>query len=399
MSRNLISPPFVSRRQALAFLGTAAAYSSLTASSLLLADEIPSGQRQLVVRSDSPFNAEPVLSKLVKEWITPEQYFYVRNHGTLPKVDAAAFRLSVTGLVDRPVSLSLAELQAIGDSLTIPATLTCAGNRRQEFAKTKAVGGVQWDAGAIGNARWTGLRLSSLLAKCGVKAEAKHIWFEGLDACKHDTITTPFGASIPLERALAEKPVPALLAWKMNGEDLSPDHGFPLRGLVPGFIGARSVKWLAKIVVSDRPSPNYFQAVAYKLIEKESEAVTAAPIYEFLINSAICDPILAGGGGGSVPKTIAVSGYALPQGAASKLGKVEVSADGGKNWKLMKLLDDDHPGCWRRFAGEISLPDISKSIVVRATDFQGATQLKDAKWNMKGYQYNGWHEVPVARPM
>lgn len=389
------SPSNIHRRQALGIFGATAGL--LAASSwsprLLAADSLAS--KRLVIRSETPFNAEPELPPLVKDWITPHRLFYVRNHGTLPKIEESAFKLSVTGLVNRPVELSLAEIQALGEAVTIPATLTCAGNRRVEFKKIKAVGGVQWDAGAIGNANWTGIRLATLLAKCGVRPEAKHVWFEGLDSCKHENETTPFGASIPIARALAADPAPAMLAWKMNGEELTPEHGFPLRGLVPGYIGARSVKWLSKIVVSDRPSPNYFQSIAYKLIEKETDSAITQPIYDFVINSVICTPLLVS----PTERMVEVAGYALPNGAASKLAKVEVSADGGRNWTMMKTLDEDFPGCWRRFAGEVRVPDKSDGLVVRATDFQLVTQPQTMKWNLKGYLYNAWHGVPMAKSM
>jgi sulfite oxidase len=354
---------------------------------------------KLIVRSEKPYNAEPSLADLAAAWITPEPLFYVRNHGNAPAVDLKAFRLEVSGLVERPLSLSLAELQALGKPVTIPATLTCAGNRRNEFAKIKAVGGVQWEAGAVGNARWTGLRLAALLAKAGVKEGAKHVWFEGLDDCVHENETTRFGASIPLDRAHDYVPAPALLAWQMNGEPLTANHGFPLRTVVPGYIGARSVKWLSKVVVSDRPSPNYFQAVAYKLIQKPEDAAAAEPIYHFPLNSAICVP--APGAKRQAGQKLPVTGYVLgpePQvtGLRGERFLVEVSSDGGNVWTKMKLLDESQPCCWQRFEGEIKAAANAKSLLVRAVDPGGQPQPREMKWNAKGYLYNAWHEVPLG---
>jgi sulfite oxidase len=384
-------PTSVTRRDLLARLAAVGAVLAVAGGSgrLWADDKLAEG---LIVRTPMPYNAEPALAALIADWITPEPLFYVRNHGNTPEIDAAAFRLSVTGLVERELSLSLAELKALGEPVTTAATLTCAGNRRAEFAKTKAVGGVQWDAGAIGNARWTGLPLASLLKKAGVTGEAKHVWFEGLDACVHDGQTTPFGASIPLGRALAAEPAAALLAWQMNGAALTAKHGAPLRGIVPGYIGARSVKWLTKVVVSDRPSPNYFQAVAYKLLEREDQAAATEPIYDFALNSAICVP----SPGAARASKLQVAGYALPPGAEGKLARVEVSADEGKSWTAMKLLDEERPACWRRWKGEVSPAADARRLLVRAADSAGRTQPRDMKWNLKGYLYSAWHEVPLT---
>src|SRR5262249_8853891 len=152
-------------------------------------------------------------------------------------------------------------------------TLTCAGNRRSEFQGPK-IAGVPWGPGAIGNAAWSGISLAALLRRAGIREGAKHVWFEGADEIVDKSDTYPFGGSIPLDKALAgdDRAPAALLATKMNDKPLTAEHGFPLRGVVPGFIGARSVKWLKTIVVSDRPSPNHYLAAAYKVIKEETPA-------------------------------------------------------------------------------------------------------------------------------
>ena len=194
-------------------------------------------------------------------------------------------------MVEKPMTISLAELMARFPKASTTATLTCAGNRRSEFAAIKKVGGIQWHAGAIGNAEWQGIRLADVLKFVGVKADAKHVWFEGRDEVAEKGETFPFGGSIPLEKAQLTTPTGAtLLATEMNGKPLTPSHGFPLRTIVPGFIGARSVKWLHKITVSDRPSPNHFVADVYKLVPEDNAELIAKtlPIYEFILNSVIC---------------------------------------------------------------------------------------------------------------
>ncbi|HEX5102901.1 MAG TPA: molybdopterin-dependent oxidoreductase, partial [Pirellulaceae bacterium] len=224
-------PPFipVSRRT---FLHTSAALAAAAAAwprRLMAAGEgLPEG-KDLVVRSAMPFNAEPALAELVAEAITPVSLFYVRNHGPTPKLAEEGYKLRVEGLVHNPREWSLADIRCTAAQAEQEATLTCAGNRRLEMSAIKPVAGVQWDAGAIGHARWMGARLASVLEAAELKPDAKHVWFEGLDPIKEkDGSVAPFGGSIPLARALAMDN-PVLLAHEMNGQPLTAEHGAPLR--------------------------------------------------------------------------------------------------------------------------------------------------------------------------
>jgi sulfite oxidase len=371
----------------------------------------------LIVRTPEPFNAEPRLLALVADRITPVKHFYVRNHGPTPKVDGSSYKLRIEGLVESPMELSLAEIKEKFRQYSVEATLTCAGNRRRELSAIKPVGGVQWDAGAIGHARWTGASLAEVLLAAGMKKEVKHIWFEGLDPIKEkDGSVAPFGGSIPIEKTRAVITIdkggqridtsgssPVLIAHSMNDEPLTAEHGFPLRTIVPGYIGARSVKWLTKITLSDRPSPNHYVAEAYKVVQSDDKGEVAAadPIYAFPINAAICAP--------SASATIKagqtlVSGYALPSGAGLMtrngggpitIAKVEVSGDGGSNWITARLLGQPVPFAWQQWSAAIDLAPGKHELVVRATDSRGNTMPERAEWNFKGYLYNGWHRVQV----
>ncbi len=352
----------------------------------------------LIARQASPYNAELPLPKLIENWITPVKSFFVRSHGNVPDLDAKNLTLTVDGLVDKPLTLKVAELIERFPAATATATLTCAGNRRSEFSAIKKVGGVQWDAGAIGNAEWQGVRLADILKAAGVKADAKHVWFEGRDQITEKDVTFPFGGSIPLDKALAAGATGStLLATRMNGQPLTPAHGFPLRTVVPGYIGARSVKWLHKITVADRPSPNHYVADVYKLVPEENAELIAKtpPIYTFALNSAICVPSAGTTVSGD---RITVKGFALTNGTTGRsVQKIEVSADGGKSWTAAKVTSPIRDYCWVLWSADVPVTDKTDSLVVRATDSSGEVQPEKCPWNYKGYQFNGWHKVNLKR--
>jgi sulfite oxidase len=390
----------IDRRTWLLHAGLAAAGWTLLQTPSARAQQVERAKR-LMARQESPFNGEPALERLADAWLTPWESFFVRSHGEVPQIDASAFRLQIEGLIERPQSFSLGELRERFPFATLFATLTCAGNRRDEFSAEKSIAGVQWNAGAIGNAQWGGCRLSDVLKHVGVKPEAKHVWLEGQDdiADPATSMTAPFGGSISLEKALSDSRVApgALLATHMQEQLLTAEHGAPLRLVVPGYIGARSVKWLHKIVVSDRPSPNRFLARDYKVLYAgtDDEVLRTGPILEFAINSAITSPK----SGSTVnAERITVRGYALPSGQAGcQIAVVEVSADDGKTWQSAQLLPPQRNFCWVTWSATLPLKSGMNTLVVRAKDISGETQPERAKWNVKGYQNNGWHRVTVIR--
>ncbi len=340
----------------------------------------------------------PRLDRLGADWITPLESFYVRNHGPTPRLEAEDYQVSVEGMVDQPLTLSLGELVERFPAYKATATLTCAGNRRNEFIGPK-IGGVAWGAGAIGNAKWSGVGLAAVLRHAGIQAGAKHVWFEGTDVITDKAESYPFGGSIALEKALSadDRGAHALLATKMNDKPLTAEHGAPLRTVVPGFIGARSVKWLKKIVVSDRPSPNHFLAHAYKLYTDDTPAAidAAAPLYEFAINSAVCLPSPDSAVSAGLSK---VQGFALPAGDEGRTIKlVELSVDGGNSWVAAKVVSPVREFCWVLWSAEVQVADQTERILVRATDSSGQTQPREMPWNVKGYQYNAWHQVQLKR--
>jgi sulfite oxidase len=328
----------------------------------------PPADSKLIYRTITPPNAEPPLDKLVSSWITPADLFFIRSHAATPKIDLSGYKLKVEGMVEKPVELTLAELRDKFQSKTTIATLTCAGNRRNEHSQVKPVGGVQWEAGAVGNAAWTGIRLSDLLKHVGVRPEAKHVWFEGLDEITEKGKTFPFGGSIPLEKAMedTDDAPGCLLAHAMNENPLPPDHGYPLRAVVPGYIGARSVKWLGRIRLDAHPSPNHYLTHAYKLVEQDAELAwaEAGPIYRYPMNAAIAQP-------------------------------VQVSADGGRTWTNARLDPKPQPYTWALWSTVVAVTPKTKQIVARAHDSAGEVQPQSVDWNVKGYLYNAWFKQPV----
>ncbi|HLA63498.1 MAG TPA: molybdopterin-dependent oxidoreductase [Rhodothermales bacterium] len=353
----------------------------------------------MLVHTAEPFNAEEAPERLVEAFVTPAPAFFARNHGPAPDVDPAAFRLTVDGLVKKPLSLSLSDLARF-PRFEVPATLQCAGNRRQDliaFAPTP--GEVPWRDGALGTAVWGGVRLADVLAEAGVEDGAKHVAFLSLDEVERHGERFPFGGSVPLAKALAPE---VLLADTMDGGPLPHAHGGPLRGLVPGFIGARSVKWVARITVQAEESANYFQRHAYKVIPPEVAPPGAdasgvdwdalPAIEDFPVSAVIAAPTegarLAAG-------PVAVRGYALTGGGRA-LQSVEVSADGGATWTAAAFLDAGTPWTWRRWEAVLPLAPGVHALVARARDEQGGQPPDVADvWNVKGYLNNAWHRVHV----
>lgn len=351
--------------------------------------------KDLLVHQRVPHNAEGRLPDLVTDWVTPIEHFYVRSHAPVPDVDVETFRVRVEGMVENELTLSIDELVERFEPVETVATLTCAGNRRAEYNAIKEVGGVQWRAGAIGNAKWQGVSLADVLNRAGVKEAAKHVWFESVDQIEKSGKVIPFGASIPLEKAMADDDgTPGgMLATHMNGRPLPADHGFPVRSIVPGYIGARSVKWLGRIVVSDRPSPNHYVSKAYKLVTEDTPLawIEAGPLYRYVLNSAISPSPM----GGSIPQgTLSMQGFALPPGNGRTVAKVEVSADDGKSWSTAKITSENRPYCWVLWRANVKAVS-PKSLLVRATDSTGLTQPEVVPWNLKGYMQNGWYRLPM----
>ncbi len=353
---------------------------------------------ELIVHTQQPFNAETPLDQLRRDLVTSQKAFYVRSHGSIPRLDEASHRLRVQGLVQTPLDLSVPELRARFAARSVTAVMQCAGNRRADLQQVRPTLGDPWAPGAIGNAVWTGVCLADVLRAAGAADDpALHVAFE---ACDDVDVPTEgrfrYGVSIPMTKAMAAE---VLLAYAMNGEPLAPEHGFPLRVVVPGYAGVRSPKWLSAVSVRDTPSDNHMQQRDYKLLPADVTADTVdwekgVTIYEMPLNSAICEPAphsrLAAG------RTV-VRGYAVA--TARDVVRVDVSIDGGRNWRQAELDHDaTAPWSWTFWSATLDLPRGEHELAVRAWDSAGQTQptQPDDAWNFKGYLSAAWHRVHVS---
>ena len=345
----------------------------------------------MIVHEVEPFNAETGHAALA-EPITATNGFYVRSHGEVPDIDPGSWRLRVVGSVERELDLSLATLREAFQQREVTATLQCAGNRRAGLIATRDIPGeAPWGPGATGTATWTGVALADVLSLAGPHAQAQHVGFLGADDCPEATPAQQFGGSVPLDKASRRE---VLLVWAMNGEPLSAVHGAPVRVVVPGYIGARSVKWLEQIEVRPDPWPGYFQDVVYRLLPEHGTPGPGAgmPLGLVALNSDVVSPTA----GETVPAgRTDVRGYAFA-GGERFVTRVDVSVDGGP-WTQAELLEDLGPWAWRHWHATVDLAPGDHEIAVRAWDSSAATQPESeaALWNPKGYVNNAQPRIRV----
>ncbi|CAM6114483.1 unnamed protein product [Calypogeia fissa] len=374
----------------------------------------PQRHPSLQINSKEPFNAEPQPRDLVESYITPIDFFYKRNHGPIPVLEeASSYRLEITGLGPKSMSITLQDIKAL-KKYTVVATLMCAGNRRTAMSLTRKVKGVGWGLGALGNGEWAGARLADVLELVGVPhctvttaAGGKHVEFISVDACKEEK-GGPYKASIPMLTA-TNPDCDVLLAYEMNGKELTRDHGYPLRAVVPGVIGARSVKWIAKIDISPRECDGFFHQLDYKMFPPWVDWdnivwPSRRPIMDFPVQCAICTPL----DGSHIRRgsTVKISGYALTGGGRG-IERVDVSVDGGKTWTEATRLQgsgpyvadvDEQRQKWGWVLWELNTTlSLPGDIVAKAVDSSGNVQPQDVNdiWNLRGVLNNSWHRVHV----
>src|ERR1700730_1764910 len=345
------------------------------------------GEQQLIdgkiVRGEEPLNLEMPFEQL-DGFITPTKAFYVRTHFPIPKIDKKTWRLRVEGEIEKPFQLNYDELLKL-KSHTIPATLECAGNNRN--CLEQKVKGVQWGLGAVGNAEWTGVSLSILLDRAGVKPTALEVILEGADSGSLEDPKSPpgdlkFARSIPLAKARSD----VLLAYRMNDVDLPPQHGFPLRAIVPGWYAMASIKWLQRIIVNDRPFNGYYQTLDYAFWKRRGNNAELVPLSKMEIKAEIARPRE----GETVPANSSPCVHGAAWTGDGETTKVELSVDGGKNWSPATLLGESKPNAWRRWEFNWETPSLSGSatLIARATGSNGRSQPSERDWDRGTYMIN-----------
>ena len=349
-------------------------------------------KRDMISRSVRPEDLEMPLSGFA-DYLTPIEHFFVRTHVYVPSINLNEWRLNIGGSVATPLAVTMDELKKL-PSVELVSVLECAGNGRAFYQPT--VPGLQWGHGAVGNARWRGVRLADVLKRAGLKPSAREILFDGADV--------PLGAmpdfqrSIPVSKALDPN---TLLAFEMNGEPLPAKHGFPLRVVAPGWAGDSWVKWVTSIRVLnqeyDQEHDSFWMKSAYRHPGHPVAPGVAVPadrmqsVTNLRIKSVIASPLDGTQLDPARPATI--RGVAW---GSDPVTSVEVSVDGGRTWKPAALNSNQKTRFgWRQWEFSWTPPEAAYyTILARARDASGNTQPLDQEWNQSGYL---WNVVPRVR--
>ena len=322
--------------------------------------------------------------------ITPVGLHYLLTHFDIPALDLDSWRLEIGGAVERPLSLSLAELVA-RDARTMPVTLECAGNGRARLTPRPL--SQPWLTEAVGTAEWTGTPLGPLLEEAGLHDDALELVFTGADRGIEGGVDQFYERSLPRAEALGPD---ALLVYAVNGQPLPPQHGAPLRLVIAGWYGMAHVKWLTAITAVTEPFEGYQNKVGYRFYSVDG--VAGAPVTRILPRSLTIPP--------GIPDYFTRERFldAAPcrlEGRAwsgwGPIERVEVSVDGGAKWEDAELGEQAGPRAWRgwSYRWEAPIPGI-RTICSRATDAAGNTQPVDPPWNLKGFANNEVERLRVT---
>jgi sulfite oxidase len=343
-------------------------------------------ERHMLQMGGYPLNAETPL-ELLTDYLTPNDLFFVRSHW-IPRVpDPKTWRLTIDGEVNKPLKLSLADIKKLPRA-EATCVLQCAGNGRG--LQQPVLPGVQWMYGAVGNARWAGVRVRDLLARAGLKSGAAHLHLFGNDDPPGKV--PPFHRSIEMQKAIDD----CILAYEMNGVPLPPQHGAPLRMIVPGWAGDHWMKWLVRMTLATKPQSGFFMDTAYRWPLKPGEpGVTFKPEeMRVLTEMAVKSNITTAPRQARVGATVDVRGFAFS--GAPDISKVELSDDGGRSWRAATLDPRHSPHAWHLWSFRWTPKRAGKAtLLTKATDSRSVTQPRTTVWNQSGYLYNGWHSVDV----
>lgn len=340
----------------------------------------------LLVHRAHPLNGETSVAALLGGVVMPNAHFYVRNHFPMPRLDPASWTLTIGGLVERPLEVSLRDLRNM-PSQTSVVTLECAGNGR--FMLAPAVPGEQWRLGAVSTAEWTGVPLVEVLDRCGVRSDAREVLFRGAD---HGFVDDR-DDSIRFERSLSldvARDSGALLAYAMNGDEIPVRHGYPVRLVVPRWYGVASVKWLTDIELVAEPFSGYYQFDKYQYEYDRDGVIERDPVSLQRVRALITEP------NGDAPVAqgeVAVRGVAWS--GAATIARVDVSVDGGP-WQEARLIGNRNRDSWQWWELIVRIDSPGRvGLRARATDLAGRSQPLEPDWNRHGYGNNSVQLVDV----
>ncbi|CEM02486.1 unnamed protein product [Vitrella brassicaformis CCMP3155] len=351
-----------------------------------------------------PFNSEPPLTLIKESFYTPQELLYVRTHGDTPQLDEKTHSVKVDGLVSKPLTLSVEQIKQFSKT-DISMVMVCAGNRRKEQNMIKQTVGFNWGPTGCGNVIWTGCLLRDVLLHCGVDTEeARHVCFVGADKLAHDH----YGTSIPMSKVM-DPEGGVLLAWECNGEPLLPDHGYPIRVVMPGYIGGRAVKWLTNISVSKEQSTNYYHYRDNKVYPSHVDQQNVGPegwwedntwcINDLNVNGAITNILHQQTH--DISKPLKLSGYAY-SGGGHRIIRPEVSIDGGKTWKMATITVEPKTQYgrtyeWSFWETEVQLTPSTEQICFRAWDDAMNVMPDRPNWTLMGMLNNSWYRIQVTK--
>jgi DMSO/TMAO reductase YedYZ molybdopterin-dependent catalytic subunit len=343
----------------------------------------------LITRQKDPRNLETPFHE-VDSFLTPTELFYIRSHFPMPELEVGSYQLRVDGAVRNPLRLSYQELRSMPSETRI-AVLECAGNSRVFLVPQ--VEGAQWELGAVGNAEWTGVPLAALLERAGVEEDACEIVLEGADRGVPKEPPVPpapisYARSLPRDKAMQPE---VLIAYKMNGRDLTPDHGYPVRAIVPGNYGMASVKWLTRIHAVRKPFQGYWQTSDYAYWDYLDGTPVRRPLGEIKLKCEIARP--------RVYETVAANQVYTVLGAAwageTEVTEISVSTDSGQSWADAEFLDPAQRYAWRRWKFDWLTPKQpgKYTLLARAKDANGGLQPDKHDRNYGTYVID--HPLPI----
>ncbi|HET6880526.1 MAG TPA: sulfite oxidase [Pirellulales bacterium] len=339
---------------------------------------------QRIVVTLEPENSETPLEAQAS-WVTPNRLFFVRNHFAPPQIHLDTWRLAVGGCVRRPRQWTWDELNELPQR-TVFATVECAGNGRSFLQPREA--GVQWAAGAVGHAEWTGVPLRDVLEESGLEPRAREVLCQGADVGTEPDHPEPmhFERGLPLEKALHPD---TLLALRMNGEPLEPDHGFPLRLFVPGWYGVASVKWLDRIEVLDHFFAGYFQTKKYTVKRRSGDTLETVVVGPMAPKSEILRPRQ-----GDVLRLGANRVVGLAWAGEDAVARVEISTGDGQDWQTAKLIGPRAAYSWTSWEA-IWHVDAPGEYVLKARTVGESGEVQPAKHD----PMRGGYMITFSRPV